>query len=99
VFLFERLHAAVLERYGEEACRTFLEGFQGESLEFETVSVTGPAPWDWETDGQSTTIEEAWTVVVDQVSDGEESRREIHLALAEEGEVAWFTDCGVPLLA
>jgi hypothetical protein len=36
-------------------------------------------------------------VTVDQVADGQESRRDVHLALGQDDQPAWFTDCGEPL--
>ena len=62
-YMIARLHPAVIERYGEAACRANFE--RTESLARKvTGAATGPAPYDWTTDGQTETIPDTYTVPV-----------------------------------
>jgi len=92
-YLIERIHPAVFERYGERQCRRHVNGFEAEpDAEWTFVSSSGPAPWDWVTDDVTTTINDTWTVTIDE-PDAEP--RDLHFAPFE-GTWRWFTDCGRP---
>ncbi len=94
VLLFDRLHPVVLERYGEEQCRTYLETLEVPDLVLEFRDVTGPEPWDWTLDDLTTPFAEAYTVTLYNSQAGGET--ELHLVLVG-GELRWFTDCGDPI--
>jgi hypothetical protein len=94
VFLFDRLHPAVLDRYGEEQCRAYLETKEIPDLVLEFRDVGGPEPWDWTLDDVTTSFAEAYTVTLYNSQAGGEE--ELHLVVVG-GELRWFTDCGDPL--
>ena len=62
------------------------------------LTVGEPEAWDYTTDGQTTTIEEAVSVDAEIVVLGEASRQTLHFAIID-GAVLWFTDCGTPVAA
>lgn len=94
--LFDLLHPAVLDRYGDEQCRSYLAGVGDEALDIEVLGSAPPAPWTWELDGVSTEIDPAIAVDI-RLSAGEASvEQEAHLALAD-SRLRWFTDCGDPV--
>ncbi len=94
VFLLDRLHPAVLDRYGEEQCRTYVETLEIPDLVLEFRGVTGPEPWDWTLDDVTTPFAEAYAVTLYNSQAGGET--ELHLVLADD-ELRWFTDCGDPV--
>jgi len=93
--LLARLHPEVFTRYGgEEPCRLYLE-----SVTFPEVilrELLEPAPWDYATDGITTTFPDAIGVEVERVVDGETLIQELHIVY-EGPELRWFTDCGEPV--
>ena len=93
-YLYERLHPATIERYGEQACRAYVAGIEGE-VNWEILGSSGPQAWSYETDGLATTIDDAWTVTVRQPG-AEPEVREVHYAQTD-GTWRWFTDCGDPV--
>jgi hypothetical protein len=98
----DRLGGAVIERYGLEACTQDLarkEPFPEQA--FEILAVLPPAPWDYVTDGLSTTVADATTVQArvtgpDAGGTITTEARDLHVQLVD-GVVHWFTDCGTPL--
>jgi hypothetical protein len=95
--LFDNLHPAVLERYGAEACRTYLEQVIEEPVELELLQAEPLESWNWERDDRSTVVPNALAVLVNFTAQGQSEQREVHFALREDGTLAWFTDCGEPL--
>jgi len=95
-FLFSNLHPAVLDRYGEQACRRFTASATVDGLHMEYIGSDGPGPWDWVLDDLTTTIEDAWSVTVVWRQPGAEEQRDVRIAPAD-GSWRWFTDCGDPL--
>jgi len=92
-YLFDRVHPLVFDRYGIRQCRRHINGLPADpSASWTVQSSSGPAPWEWETDGLTTTVSDAWTVTI-RIPD--EGQREIHFAPFE-GTWRWFTDCGEP---
>ena len=96
-FLFDRLHPAVLERYGEPSCRAFVGGLAIPSITYAVAGVTGPAPWDWVTDGLTRTIDGTYfldtTVSSEQVPPAQVV---LHVTPVDR-EQRYFVDCGDPL--
>lgn len=94
-YLTERLHPAVIERYGARQCRRFVRTtLAGDEVDWEVLGSSGPAPWPYASDERETVIEDAWAVTVRQPgADPETSER--HFTPAD-GTWRWFTDCGVP---
>ena len=94
-YLVAHLHPATTDRYGLRMCRRYIrQNVSGDNLNWEVHGATGPAAWDYVTDGLTTTIDDAWTVSVTQ-ADATPPERELHFALAD-GTWRWFTDCGNP---
>ena len=95
--LFRLLHPAVYERYGQEACRTYLEGNMGTPVELAYQSAVYLGAWDWELDGKSRTMQDIYRVLVNVTAGGESGQQQIHLSIPGDDSVRWFTDCGDPL--
>jgi hypothetical protein len=93
-YLFDRLHPLVFERYGERQCRRYVnqELQPDPAASWTVLSSSGPAPWAWETDGLTTTVNDTWTVNIEIPDEGQ---REVHFAPSD-GTWRWFADCGVP---
>ncbi len=95
----DRLHPAVIDRYGEAACDQELASrVAAPGFDVAIVAVRAPAPWDYVTDERATTIEETLTIDARVTSGGSTAPRELHVTIVA-GEVRWFTDCGAPLRA
>jgi hypothetical protein len=95
-FLFDRLHPDVIERYGAEACRSYLQTILDPTFEISVEGVGDLEAWIYERDERTTQIEDVLPVDVVQTSRGETSAFVAHLALID-GILYWFTDCGEPL--
>ena len=96
-FLFDRLHPAVVEFYGEQACRVYLRDFVVPDSEFRYRSAAGPAEFTWIADGMATLVQDVVNVDVTAVSEEGEIDRVIHLGIVE-GSLRWFADCGDPVM-
>lgn len=95
--MYDLLHPAVLERYGEAACAAYLESIVNPSVEIELVETTGFGTWDFDRDERTDTVENAITVnVIVHSADGD-TEAEAHVAKFEAAVLGWFTDCGEPL--
>lgn len=96
------LAEAVTDRYSFEVCNAFLISRDPVPEQvFEILAVHDPAPWDYVTDGRTTTIPDAITVdarVTGSDANGviSTAERELHVQLVGV-EVRWFSDCGTPL--
>jgi len=95
--LLESLHPEVIDLYGTEACRAYLESVIETPIHLEILEVSEVASWQWEIDGHSTHIENAYTVEVNFTVQGQTTQMEVHFARGEDGSMSWFTDCGDPL--
>lgn len=94
-FLFGRLNPAVIDRYGATQCRSFVQTIVHPTQTFAVLSVSGPAPWNWATDGLTTRIGSVYVLTVDRTLDGNTTREQTHLAISGD-HLTWFTDCGTP---
>lgn len=92
-FLHERLNQATLDRYGSDVCRTYLEEVTAPALTFSAEGAV--APWEYTTDGLTTSIADATTVEVTVGTGDEALARELHWQLVDD-EYTWFSDCGEP---
>lgn len=94
-YLNDRLHPAVIERYGARTCRGYIDRLVvGPELRWDVLGSSGPEQWSYVTDQIETVVADAWTVSVRQV-DADPERLELHVALSD-GTWRWFTDCGTP---
>jgi hypothetical protein len=96
-FQLDRLHPAVIDRYGSEQCRADITTRTDPSRRYVVKSVSPAArPYDYASDGQSVTIEGAITIEADVVDHGQTQPVTVHLAKTD-GTYAYFSDCGTPL--
>jgi hypothetical protein len=96
-FLLDRLHPVVLDLYGRQQCRAAVASLPTDpSFGVRVRSVRGPESYEFAPDGQSVTVDDAFTLTLAFTSTEGTSRQEGHLALID-GEMRWFTDCGDPL--
>ncbi|MEW6716094.1 MAG: HEAT repeat domain-containing protein [Chloroflexota bacterium] len=95
-FLFGHLHPTVLDLYGAEACRGYLDQVITPTLAIEVLGITGPESWVFERDGRSIPVEDAFTVDANLSIGDQTNQQDIHFAMAD-GIMRWFTDCGTPL--
>ena len=96
------LGGAVIDRYGVSTCEAYLASRDpSPEQRFEIVSISGPASWDYTSDGRTTTVPDAYTAtarVTGPNASGEVLTRdaELHVSVGD-GTVFWYTDCGEPL--
>ena len=93
--LFERLHPIVLERYGADQCRAYLSSVTGSLSDTEVLEVEGPTTIEFATDGIAAQVPDGYNVEATFKVGDTARTAEIHFAEVD-GELAWFTDCGVP---
>ena len=91
------LHPATIERYGVDACLAALSRLNDPTFDVLIHAVASPAPWDYTTDGVTTTIPDALDVDASITTQGATTVSSLQVAIVA-GEVRWFTDCGTPLL-
>ena len=97
VTLVAILHPATIERYGLDACLAELGRLPDPTFDVvEVHGVSSPAPWDYTTDGVTTTIPDALAVDASMTAKGSTVATVLRLAIVGH-EVRWFTDCGTPL--
>jgi hypothetical protein len=95
-FQLDRLHPAVIDRYGTDQCRANIATRTDPSRHYVVKSVS-PAgrPYDYASDGKTVTIAAAITVEADVVDHGQTQPVTVHLAKAD-GRYAYFSDCRTP---
>ena len=95
-FLFARLDAPVLARYGASQCQAAAARLADPSADLRMVSVTGPASYEYATDGLTATVPDTYTVHVTGTLHNQAVTRDVHFALVDH-QFRIFTDCGQPL--
>ena len=97
-FLYNHLHPAVIDLYGTDVCRSYLESIIDSTIEVGVDNLSDFSSWDWEIDGQTTPIENAYTLLITfKLPDGSFNQQETHLALVDDISIAWFTQCAEAL--
>jgi len=97
-FLYNHLHSAVIDLYGADVCRNYLESAVDSPMEVNVDKVSDFGSWDWEVDGFSTPIQNAYTLLISfKLSDGRSGQQETHLALLDDISIGWFTECAETL--
>lgn len=91
-FLLHRLNPAVLDRYGEPLCRGFVLTLKDPTAKIVVHDVGPPEPYDYASDGESTTVPKTRSVTVERTSDGATSTQTVHVALRGH-QLTWFTMC------
>ncbi len=92
--LFSSLDVASIDRYGEDQCRSYLNGVVGSVLDPALLGAT-EGPWNYETDDASTLITDAWELAIDVTLGSQQTQTTMHVRVVD-GEITWFTDCGTP---
>jgi hypothetical protein len=95
-FLLARLDPVVLGRYGSAQCQAAVARLTDPSAALRLVSVSGPAPYVYSTDGHSATIPNTYTLHVTGTDNYQAVTRDVHFALVHH-TFRFFTDCGQPL--
>jgi hypothetical protein len=93
---FGRLNPAVIERYGEDQCRTFIAGQQDKSRRDKVERVGKPRPYAYATDNLSVTVPDTLPVFVRATIKKKKGERNLNLARVN-GQLTYFIDCGQPL--
>jgi len=95
--LLTLLHPEVLDLYGFDACQEYLSTVVDKPIEIKVIQVVSYEPWTWNIDGHTSLIEDAYSIQVEVTAEGQTVQQTMHLGLADDGTIAWFTDCGEPL--
>ena len=96
VFLFDRMHPAVIARYGATQCRAVTSLLVDPNASLALVSVSGPATYNYASDGHSTPVPDTYTFAVNGTVGGKAGPRQYHFALVD-GRYRTFVDCGTPV--
>jgi hypothetical protein len=91
-----RLHPAVISRYGEDQCRTFIAGQQDKTRRHKVNSVGKARPYEYTTDNLSVTIPDTVPAFVRETFRGKKRERNLNLARVN-GQFTYFIDCGQPV--
>ena len=94
--LFDMLHPAVLELYGEPTCTNYLVSIVNPDVSIEVLNAVEIGEWTWERDGQTLSITSALVVQANIHNGDDVSQAELHLAVRPDSTLGWFTDCGEP---
>jgi len=94
-YLHQNLHPAVIDLYGSDGCFNYLTEVIVNPISIEIVNLRGPEPWNWERDGHTILVPDAFTIDANLTFSGQTQPQEFHVALVND-VVAWFTDCGDP---
>ena len=95
-FLLERMHPAVIARYGSTQCEAFTAKLLDPAASLRLAQVGAPAAYDYASDGRSISIANTYTFTVDGTVGGNTGSREYHFALVD-GRFRIFADCGDPV--
>jgi hypothetical protein len=90
-FLTNRLHPAVITRYGKAACDSYTASALT-PVQFAVTDVKPPTNYAWTTDNQTTNVPDTNDVAVRQTTGGTTQDRLIHIAFVD-NLWRWFTDC------
>jgi hypothetical protein len=95
-FLLDRMHPAVIERYGTMQCGAYIAELLDPGASLSLVSVTGPSAFAYASDGLSSSIPDTFTFAVDGTLGGRSGARDYHFTLVD-GRFRIFGDCGDPV--
>jgi hypothetical protein len=91
-----RLNPAVIQRYGADQCRSFLDGQRDESRRNKVKRVGKPRNYAYATDNLSATVPDTLPVFVRATINKKKGDRNLNLARVD-GQLTYFIDCGTPL--
>jgi hypothetical protein len=95
-FLVQRLHPAVLARYGTEQCRRAVRELEDPNAELRLVRVSQSRFFTYASDGRTETVANTFTLATDGTVHGRRGTREYHVAVVD-GRFRTFLDCGAPV--
>jgi hypothetical protein len=95
--LYQLLHPAVGEIYGEEACLAYIESIISTPTSLEYLGSSYVGEWVFERDGAAIPVDFAYAVQANFTANDQTTEQELHLVLPGDDSVRWFTDCGEPL--
>jgi hypothetical protein len=90
-----RLNPAVIQRYGADQCRSFLDGQRDESRRNKVKRVGKPRNYAYATDNLSVTVPDTLPVFVRATINKKKGDRNLNLARVD-GQLKYFIDCGNP---
>ena len=94
-YLLARLNGAVIKRFGEAECRSYLAASKDPTASYTVLSVGRAGPYVYATSGKRAVVENVVPVRVIAVRHGTTVRTTVHLA--ESGHpvaYSWFANCG-----
>jgi hypothetical protein len=94
--LYDRMNAAVIDRYGVDQCDAYAQSLHDPSRHFTVRAVSSPRDYAWSSDSLTTTVPDTLTVEVDAVIQGTTSQQTVHIARVGP-KLTWFADCGSPI--
>lgn len=89
-----RLHPSVVDTFGEEACRTFIDGLFEPTLDIEVTGVGDPAPFSAEIGGRTIEVPDAVPVDIVVSFQGTTLPADTTHLVSIGGLLHWFADCG-----
>jgi len=92
--LLGSLDSATIDRYGTDQCWDYLAQVAGSFADPSLVHATAES-WEYQTDGLTADVPDAWTLLLDVTLGGSEQQVPMHVRPVGD-EVFWFTDCGEP---
>jgi len=95
--LYQLLHPAVIELYGEDACRAYLGTIVETPTTLEYIDATRVGVWNYERDEAVIPVDFAYSVQANFTANDQTAQQELHLVLPGDNSVRWFTDCGDPV--
>lgn len=97
-FMIERLHPEVVELYGEQQCRGFLDGQPPRTIEVVEIGETEPFDFG-QRDDVDLVVDDTLVVTIRQSIEGadEPVESESHIVRTDDNTFRWFTDCGEPV--
>jgi hypothetical protein len=96
--IYQLLHPAVGEIYGEEACLAYMEEIIATPTTLEYLDASYVGYWEFERDGALIPVDFAYAVQANFTANDQTTQQELHLVLPGDDSVTWFTDCGEPLV-
>jgi hypothetical protein len=90
------LNPAVVQRYGDDQCRSFLATLTDPTAAFTVKEVTGPESFDYAGNGLTTTVPNTFYADVTAISHGQAVDQTVHVARANNA-LSFFAACGTPL--
>ena len=94
-WLFDHLHPAVIDLYGQERCWLAIDAEDPDpSYAVDIISAIGPAEWIYDPDAGTSTVPDVYTLRAGVTwSDGTPVEQDLHFGWSD-GELYWFANLG-----